>query len=65
VDDCWGTADDVECAFYFPGHDLYLLFAVLRYPSGLRVTDVRCVESGTGDVRTGGVADCARLIRES
>ena len=60
-DDCWGTADDVECAFYYPGHDLYLLFAVLRYPSGLRVADVRCA----GDVRTGGVEDCARLVRES
>ena len=60
VDDCWETADQVECPFYFPRPATYLLFSVLRYPSGLRVTNVRCVEDG----RTGGVEDCARLVRE-
>jgi hypothetical protein len=65
LDECSGNADDVSCSFTYPGRDLFLSFEALRYGSGLRLADVRCYHSSTGDVYTDGFATCSKLVRNS
>jgi TIR domain len=64
ADDCYGDPDDVDCGYYYPGKDFYLTFRALRYPSGFKVTDIRCVYRDTGD-EVGRIASCADMIKSS
>jgi Caspase domain len=64
-DACHGDADDVTCSFTYPGLDLYLSFNVLQYSTGLRLADVRCYSNNTYELVPGGIAACARIVRNS
>jgi Caspase domain len=65
LDSCYGEPDEVTCAFHYPGLDLDLQFTVLQYPTGLRVADVRCYNSTTGNLVEGGIAACAQMVESS
>jgi TIR domain len=64
ADDCYGDPDDVDCAYYYPSQDFYLAFRALRYPSGFKVTNIRCVDPDTND-DLGRIAICADMIKSS
>jgi hypothetical protein len=64
ADDCYGDPDDVDCGYYYPGKGFYLTFRALRYPSGFKVTDIRCVYADTGD-EVGRIASCADMVKSS
>jgi Caspase domain len=63
--DCSGEPGDADCPFYYPGLDVYLDFVILKYSTGLRVADIRCYTTSTGDLVAGGMPACARIIRNS
>jgi hypothetical protein len=61
-DDCSGTPTDTGCNYSYPGLNITLLFKVLGYGSGLRVADIRCYDSTTGNPIAGGIASCAKIV---
>ena len=63
--DCSGEPGDADCPFYYPGLDVYLDFVILKYSTGLRVADIRCYTTSTGNLVGGGMPACARIIRNS
>jgi len=65
ADDCYGDPDDVGCDYSYPGRNIHLVFTALRYGSGIRVADVRCYDSTTGNEPKGGIATCARIVKNS
>ena len=64
-DGCYGDTGDVNCSFSYPGLNVNLSFHVLEYSTGLRVSDVLCYDSNTGNPVKGGAAACARIVRKS
>ncbi len=64
-DECYGDPDDVGCTYLYPGANIHLTFTALRYGSGIRVADVRCYDSTTGNELKGGIATCARIVANS
>ena len=64
-DGCYGEPGNATCSFNYPALDLGLTFDVIAYSTGLRVTDVRCYNTNSGDPIQGGIAGCADLVRSS
>ena len=64
-DDCYGVPGDVNCTFNYPGLNLGLSFHILEYSTGLRVADITCYNNNTGNLIDGGMAECARMVRNS
>jgi uncharacterized caspase-like protein len=63
--DCYGDPGDATCSYSYPDLDIYLLFRALQYSSGLRVADVQCLYSETGEQPAGGIAACAQMVRDA
>jgi caspase domain-containing protein len=63
--DCSGTPEETGCNFSYPGLNITLLFTVLKYSSGLRLADVRCYDSTTGNPIDGGIASCAKIVEKA
>jgi len=64
-DGCYGDPGNASCSFNYPAIDLGLTFEVIAYSTGLRVTDVRCYNSNTGNPIDGGIVGCAQIVRDS
>jgi hypothetical protein len=64
-DGCYGDPGDVSCTFNYPGLNLGLTFHILEYSTGLRVADITCYNNNTGNLIDGGMAECARMVRNS
>lgn len=64
-DGCYGEPGDVTCSFSYPGLNLGLTFHILEYSTGLRVADINCYNNNTGNLIDGGMAECARIVRNS
>ena len=65
ADDCYGSPDDVSCSYDYPGLGIYLTFRALEYSTGMRVAEVSCHDSQTGDQPEGGIATCAQMVESS
>ena len=64
-DGCYGDPGNANCSFDYPGLNLSLNFHILQYSTGLRVADINCYNSNTGNLIDGGMAECARTVRNS
>jgi hypothetical protein len=64
-DGCSGTREDTGCSYSYPGLNITLDFKVLGYSSGLRVADVRCYDSTTGNPIDGGIQSCAKIVEKA
>jgi hypothetical protein len=64
LSDCSGVSGNAGCAYNYPGLSVFLNFTVLRYGDTLRVSDIHCF-SNSGQEQGGGIAACARIVRNS
>ena len=64
-DECWGDPDDVYCAYDYPDPlPMHLVFRAIWQPAGMRVAEVACFDED-GNVWSGGMAACGRLVAAS
>jgi hypothetical protein len=65
LSDCEGNPGDVTCVYTYPGLSFDLDFNVFRYSSGPRLVSVICRSNVTSNPIAGGIAACARRVRNA
>ena len=65
LNDCEGQPANVTCVYTYPGLNFNLDFNVFNYSSGHRLVSVICRSNETSKPIAGGIAACARRVRNA
>ena len=65
LNDCEGNPGNVTCVYRYPGFAFDLDFNVFSYSSGPRLVSVICKSNVTSKPIAGGIAACARRVRNA